>query len=311
MIERVLVVGATGLLGGTITRRLVAKGRAVRVMVREPSRRSISGVEVVKGDLRDPASLRAAVEGVTQVLTTANSFSGRGATSPTKVDVPGYRALVAAAREAGVSRIVHTSAYGLTADSAVDYFRVKHQVDETIRTGGVPWVLLRPAAFIDVWMGILAGGIARNGTATVFGDGTTVSNYIAVDDVAEFAVRVLERPEVRNEAIDLGGPSTLSAIDFAELVGRHQGRSVRIKHVPLPVLRFMPALVRPFNEFAARLMSMGYWSATRDRPLDHWRVAAERFGVVPMSVEQWLTHQGAGGILGHGFGYPAASPVRE
>jgi uncharacterized protein YbjT (DUF2867 family) len=283
-----LVVGATGTLGGNVTRRLVAKGHTVRAMVRNPSRLTVPGVEVVQGDLRDPASLRAAVQGVSQVLSTANSFMGKGATSPTRVDVPGYTALAAAAREAGVGRIVHTSAYGITADSPVDYFRVKFRVDEVIRASGVPWVLLKPSAFMDIWYDIVGGTIAKHGTATVFGEGQRVSNYIAVDDVAEYAVRVLERPEVRNEVIDLGSPSNISSVEFAGLIGKRLGRTVKLKHVPVPMLRYLPPLVRPFNELTARLMSMGYWSATTDNPMPHWRVAAERFGVEPLSVEGWL-----------------------
>lgn len=303
--EVILVVGATGLLGGNVTRRLVARGHTVRVAVRDPSRVSLPGVEVVRGDFRDPASLRAAAQGVAQVFTTANSFLGRGAASPTRVDVPGYSALVAAAREAGVSRLVHVSAWGIAPGSPVDYFRVKHQVDEVIRAGGVPWVLLRPSAFLEVWAGVIGGEIAKTGTAQVFGDGLTVSNYIAVDDVAEFAARVLERPDVVNEAIDLGGPSTLSTLAFVELLGRRAGRPVRIKHLPVAMLRVLPVLVRPFNELAARFLSLGYWSATTDNPMPHWRVAAERFGVDPVTVEEWL----AGWPEAEG-GEPRAAPRR-
>jgi hypothetical protein len=59
------------------------------------------------------------------------------------------------------------------------------------------------------------------------------------------------------------------------------------------VLRYLPPLVRPFNEFAARLMSMGYWTATTDNPMPHWRVAAERFAMTPLSVEEWLSRREA------------------
>lgn len=287
----ILVVGATGMLGGNVTRRLVAAGLPVRAMVRDPARIGVPGVEVVRGDLRDPASLRSAVQGMGQVLTTANSFLGKGATSPTKVDVPGYTALVRAAREAGVERIVHVSAYGVAPGSPVDYFRVKAQVDQAIQQGGVPWVLLKPSAFMDIWYDVAAKDLAKKGTMQVFGDGTAVSNYIAVDDVAEFCVRVLAQPEIRNEVIDLGGPSNLSGLDFVAAIGRARGVTPKVAHVPLPVLRFLPPLLRPFNEFVARLMSMGYWTATTNNAMPHWRAAADRFGVAPLSVEAWLAQR--------------------
>ena len=286
--ETILVVGATGLLGGETTKRLVARGHSVRALVRNPAKANLPGVEVVQGDLLDPASLAAAVRGVSQIFTTANSFMGRGPSSPTRVDVPGYRALLAAARDAGVGRIVHVSAAGLTADSIVDYFRVKHEVEEVVRGGGIPWVVLRPSAFMDIWCEVYTGGIRKNGTATVFGDGRAVANYIAVADVAEFSVRVLESLEIRNEVIPLGGPSTLSALEMVGVVARRSNSPVKVRHVPMPVLRFMPHLVRPFNEVAARLMTLGYWSASADHRMDDWSKSAVRFGHQPMSFDEWL-----------------------
>ena len=110
----ILIVGATGLLGGEVARVLASRGHRLRAVVRNPANAHLPGVEVVQGDLLDPGSLAAAARGISQVFTTANSFMGRGARSPTRVDLPGYRALLAAAREAGVGRIVHVSAHGLT-----------------------------------------------------------------------------------------------------------------------------------------------------------------------------------------------------
>lgn len=284
----ILVVGATGLLGGHVTRALLARGHRVRALVRDLSKADFPGAELVPGDLLDPVSLAAATRGAAQLFTTANSFMGRGANSPNRVDLPGYQALLAAARDGGVGRIVHVSSQGLTPDSAVDYFRVKYQVEEAVRAGGVPWVVLRPSAFMDIWCEVYTDGIRKNGTATVFGEGRAVANYIAVADVAEFAVRILERPDLRNEIIPLGGPSNISAVEFVDLVARRAGRPVKVRHVPMAMLRFIPPLVRPINEVAARLMTLGRWSASADRPMDDWKASAERLGHVPMSVEQWL-----------------------
>jgi uncharacterized protein YbjT (DUF2867 family) len=73
----ILVVGSSGMLGGMVARKLVARGDRVRVMVRQPS--DIAGVESVRGDLKDPASLDAACQGATAVVTTANSARRGGA----------------------------------------------------------------------------------------------------------------------------------------------------------------------------------------------------------------------------------------
>ena len=92
--------------------------------------------------------------------------------------------------------------------------------------------MLRPTAFMDIWIDqILAKGIREKGVATIFGDGTSVANYIAVDDVAEFAVKILARPEIVNEAVDAGGPSNLSQNDLATLVERRLHSSGKRRHM--------------------------------------------------------------------------------
>lgn len=291
MTPPILVVGASGLLGGAVARKLIARGAPVRGLTRDPARLqdlAARGAEVARGDLLAPDTLARACDGVQQVFSTANSFMGRGRSSPTRVDVPGYRNLLEACRRAGVARLVHTSAHGLSADSPVDFFRVKAAIDELIRASGLPWVLLRPSAFLDVWAGMLLADARAGRPVRLFGDGRRVANLIAVDDVAEFAVRVLEQPGIAGEAIDLGGPSTLSQADLTGLVERALGREVRRRHVPLPALRAGAVLLRPINELAARFMALGAWSAGGDRRLDHWTVAAERFGVQPMTADAFL-----------------------
>lgn len=297
MSSRILVVGAGGVLGGAAAGKLLDRGLTVRGMSRDPARLhplAARGAEVVQGDLLDLESLARACADVDQVFSTANSFMGRGRGNPARVDVPGYAHLLEACRQAGVSRLVHTSAYGLTRDNPVDFFRAKAQIDELIRESDLPWVLLRPSAFLDVWAGMLVAEAVAGRPVRLFGDGHRVANYIAVADVAEFAVRILEEPALRGEAVDVGGPSTLSQIELVEHLEAALGRPVARRHLPLPVLRFAAAVLRPFNEMGARLAALGAWSAGADRPLDHWRVAADRFGVEPMTAEEFFTSIGIG-----------------
>jgi nucleoside-diphosphate-sugar epimerase len=106
-----------------------------------------------------------------------------------------------------------------------------------------------------------------------------------VNDVAEFAVRVVQRPEVVNEVIDIGGPSDKSLNDLASLLEKRFQSSGKRKHVPVAAMRLLPPIVRPFNEVAARLMTLGLYAATRSTPFPDWKRAADRFGVTPESVE--------------------------
>ena len=139
---------------------------------------------------------------------------------------------------------------------------------------------------MDIWIDeLLAKGIREKGVATIFGDGTRVSNYIAVDDVAEFVLKIVSRPDVVNEAVSIGGPSNVTQNHLATLLERRFNTSGKRRHIPAAALRLLPPVVRPFNEVAARLMTLGLYSAAYSEPFDGWRAAADRFGVVPRSVE--------------------------
>ncbi|HUL71787.1 MAG TPA: SDR family oxidoreductase [Vicinamibacterales bacterium] len=290
---RVLVVGATGQLGGVVARKLLAAGVPVRALARSAEKLAplkAAGAEVVAVNLLDLAKVTDACRGISQIVSTANNNMGKGPTSPLKVDVSAYQNLCAAARNTGVKRLIYISFRGATSGETVDIFRVKWYIEDLIRRSGLPHVIVRPSAFMDVWIDqIIAPGIRKNGTATVFGDGSGVTNYIAVEDVAEFVVKILANEDVRNEIVEVGGPSDKSLNDLVTLVERQLGGSGKRRHMPVGLMKTLPVIIRPFNEVAARMISLGHYAATRNSPFPQWRAAAERFGVKPLTVEEYVS----------------------
>ena len=286
---RVLVVGASGQLGKVIARRLLAAGVPVRALARGREKLldlEAAGAEIAPVDLANLRALTDACRGVGQVVATANNNMGSGATSPTRIDLPAYQNLCAAIRNTGVRRLVYASFRGIDPDAPVDIFRVKWYIEDAIRRSGVPHVMLRPSAFMDVWVDqLIAGDIRKKGKATIFGDGNRVANYIAVDDVADFAVRILAREEIVNGAIEIGGPSDVSQNHIASLVERRLGSSGKRRHVPILAMKILPTLLRPFNEVGARLITLGLYSATQAKPFPEWKQSADRFGVTPRTIE--------------------------
>ncbi|HXV92674.1 MAG TPA: NAD-dependent epimerase/dehydratase family protein [Pseudonocardia sp.] len=114
-----LVTGATGYLGSALSGLLVARGLPVRVLVRDPARAEgvlPPGVEVVRGELVEPAALERAVRGCDGVFHVAGSV-GHSAEETRRANVDGTRALLAAARAAGVPRFVYTSTSAAVMDS--------------------------------------------------------------------------------------------------------------------------------------------------------------------------------------------------
>jgi uncharacterized protein YbjT (DUF2867 family) len=289
--SRVLVVGATGQLGRAIVRNLAGAGATVRAVARDRTRLAAlgPGVEMAPVDFLDLPGLTEACRDVDQIVATANNNMGKGAASPMRVDLAGYQNLCAAARNMRVRRLIYLSYRGVSQDVPVDIFRLKWYIEDAIRRSGVPHVMLRPTAFMDVWISEIFGkGIREKGVATIFGDGNTVGNYIAVEDVAAFALKIASRPEVVNEAVDVGGPSNLSQNDLVTLIERAMNVRAKRRHVPVAALRLLPSIVRPFNEVAARLMTLGLYAATMAAPFHAWKASADRFGVVPRSVETFL-----------------------
>lgn len=288
---RVLVAGATGEVGGRLVHKLLVSGVPVRAVGRNPEKLAAlagAGAEIVQADLRDRNAMVRACENVGQVYTSVNNVMGHGDSSPTRIDIDAHRSLCDAARTAGVQRIMYLTGSRMRADSPVDFFRIKYAIEEVVKASGVPWVLLRASAFMEVWTGMLLAGMRKNGVATLFGPATNAVNFIAVDDVVEYSARILAHDGVRNEAIDIGGPSNLSYTQVLVLLEKQLSLEVKRRHVPVPVLRFGGVLLRPFNEVGARMMRMGYFAATTDQRLPNWKDAAERFGVSPMSMETFV-----------------------
>ncbi|HEU5075289.1 MAG TPA: NAD(P)H-binding protein, partial [Polyangiaceae bacterium] len=150
---RILVVGATGHLGGKVTRMARQSGFRVRALVRASSDASAlaaSGVDVMRGDMLDRPSLDRAMQGCAAVVSTAIGYAGRKPGDLRgEADTLGNRHLADAALAAGVRRLVFCSV--LTCDGAKDvpHFWNKKLAEDYFEERRLPFVALRPGAFLD------------------------------------------------------------------------------------------------------------------------------------------------------------------
>ena len=234
-----LVVGSSGMLGGMIARKLLARGEPVRVLVRQPS--TLDGAESVVGDLKDPASLAAACRGATTVITTANSAQRGGADNVESVDLDGNRALIDAASRAGVRQFVFVSVAFVDVGSPVPLFAAKARTEHHLRESGLAWTIVAPHIFLDVWFGLLVGSaLAAGMPVSLVRGGRARHSFIAVDDVAEFAVRAVDHGAAMNRRLVLGGPEALSWSDIVEKTAAILGRPVPVRSIepgqPIPSL---------------------------------------------------------------------------
>lgn len=188
----ILVVGATGDVGGSIARRLLESGHTVRILVRQGSDHGAlveAGAEPVFGDLKDPSSLDPACAGVETVVTTANSAKRGGDDTVESVDLDGNRALVEAATQAGVKRFIFVSALGADSDSPVPFLHAKARTEEAIQASGMGYEILRPDVYMDVWVPVVVGIPMQTGQAVrLVGEGSHRHSFVFSGDVGRFAV---------------------------------------------------------------------------------------------------------------------------
>jgi uncharacterized protein YbjT (DUF2867 family) len=284
----ILVVGATGLVGSEICRRLRLR-KAVRALVRGDSPRAAElkglGIEMVNGDLKDPPSLAAACRGVHAVISTASStLSRREGDNLETVDRAGQLALVAAAKNAGVQRFVFVSVSPNLKQGSV-LMSAKREVERAIRTSGMVWTILQPTNFMEIWFGEAVGWNMQRGVATIFGNGKAPVSWISAMDVAEYAVVTLDHPSAKNRNIPLGGPEPLAPDQVVEAFESASGRKFKSRKVPAMIPRLMRTLLKPFNQIQASIMDLGFQTSRGD--VIDMSQAQSDFHVPATSVRQY------------------------
>ena len=168
----ILLCGATGELGGAVARRLHARGLPFRALVRpgaDTSSLAALGALIVRGDVRDRASLAPAVSGITVVVTTVNAIGrllgGARDLSIRDVDERGNANLIDAAEAGGVERFVFVSMLGDHAATRTPFTDAKAATEARLRASRMREVIVRPDAFQEVWLGPAGGFNLAGGTS--------------------------------------------------------------------------------------------------------------------------------------------------
>ena len=223
----ILVTGATGTIGSELLRQLAARGEKARALTRDPDHARVpDGVEVVRGDYHQPASVAAAMSG-------ASALFAVGVLGPGDADADA--ALVAAARAAGVRRIVKLSAIG-TGDPALGPVSNWHLGGEqAVQASGLEWTILRPSSFASNTLSWAAAIHSGNPVPNMTGTGT--QGVIDPRDVSEVAAETLLAPGHTGRLYTLTGPELLTTADQAATLSEVLGRPVPTVDVPPDALR--------------------------------------------------------------------------
>jgi len=244
----ILVTGATGFVGGHVVRALASAGERVRALVRDANGAAVLDdveCELVRGDVTDIPSLRAAVDGCTAVVHLVAILVGKPADFE-RVMTQGTQNLLDVSRDAGVSRFVQMSALGTSEETkdTVPYYHAKWAIEEAVRGSGLGHAILRPSFVFAGDGGALAqfARIAKLAPVTpVIGNGTQRLQPIWADDLARAVTLAVRRND--DLLVELGGPDVVDWNEFWSQLKAALGTRRPALHVPFWFMRPQAALL--------------------------------------------------------------------
>ena len=233
---KTLILGATGYVGGSLLSHLIEKNHRLKCLVRDPSRLSRTGIEMVKGDASDRTAVESALDGCDRIVYLIHSMSG-GTDSFEALDRRIATNVAAAAGSSGVRQIVYLGALGNRRQSQTPHLRSRHEVAEILRASGIPVTELRAAV-------IIGAGSASFEMIRMLVDRLPVmicprwvnvkTQPIAIEDVLRYIAQSLTQPDALGATVDIGGPDVLSYRDMMQSVARQM--QLRRLILPVPVL---------------------------------------------------------------------------
>ena len=285
----VAVAGGTGTLGGHLVDRLTGHGIRVRILARDAERaRSLENemIEVVPGDVRDSAALEAAVQGCDAVVSAFSAFGRPRGGDLRSADLQGNINLIRAAETAGSGHLVLVSFHGAAPDSPLELGRVKYRVEQVLPASRLSWTIIRPTASMEIWTTLLAGPLLQTRKTRIFGRGDNPINFVSARDVAAFIELALTDARLRGQAIDVGGPDNLSMNQLVHRFEELTGASGSEQHIPLPMLRAMSVIMRPFSSTLARQARAAVVMDTTDMAFDDGETARSYPSIHPTSLDE-------------------------
>lgn len=240
----VVITGAFSYTGKYTTKLLLGRGCEVRTLTYHPDRENPFGenVQVFPYNFDHPDQLKETLRGASTLINTYWVRFPRGE-STFETAVQKTRTLIAAARDAGVKRIVHVSIANPSLESPLGYYKGKAQLEQAVIDSGLSYAIVRPTVIFgveDILINNIAWFARRFPVIGIPGDGRYAIRPIHVEDMARLLADAVDQSG--NTVLDAVGPETFAFEELVRLIAGRVGRPVRLLHMPTP-LAYVSTLV--------------------------------------------------------------------
>lgn len=300
----VLVTGANGFVGSHLVPAILDAGHHVLALVRDEEAGELvqrrlteaqrANLSIRHGDVTEPATLPAALDGADAVVhLAAIPRDWDGGASLRLVNTEGTRNIVKAATDAGVRRFVHLGALGVADEPELHYASSKAKAMAIVRASGLDWTILSPSLLFgprDGFFNILAGLVRMSpGIVPLTGKGDARFQPLAIGDLAKATVHVLGDPSTAGTEYLLGGPRYWTYREIMEEVLRAMGAKRALVPMPVALIRLVAGAMEAvrLKAFPVATDQLRQLKLDNTGPLDSVRAA---FGFDPQPMEGGLAH---------------------
>jgi uncharacterized protein YbjT (DUF2867 family) len=285
----ILVVGATGIVGGEIAVKLRRKGHRVAALLRQGSRHPkaqgliAADIAIIEGDITDAESLATAVHGFNTVVCTATSMPSGANDGLKRVDLEGTLSLIETAERARVKRFVYVSYSGnIREDSPLE--TAKRDCESRLLVGKMQAILLRPSYFMEMWLSPALGFDPIGGTTRIYGSGEAKVSYISSSNVADFAVAAATgKYSEKDTILEMGGPKALSQREAARIFERKLKKKIKLEYVPVKTLEAQHKSADPLQKTFGAL-TLAY---SKGDIIPHAAALAKKYKIKLRSISEY------------------------
>ena len=251
--KKILVIGASGFIGGYLTNQLLSEGYTVRCLARSPDKLkelAERGCEIVKGDFTDPTSVQHALQSIDAVYVSIHTLAPQHKNTADQgfmdIEMNALQNIVTGCKMHGVNRLIYVTSLGISIDAKDAWTSGRWKTQQYLLNSGLNVTVIQPGMIVGIggqgFNMVLAN--AKKNMAIVIGNGRNKFRIIAIEDLVYNLIGVLNEPKAYGQCYEVGSDDILTSDQLideaADVVGHSYPKKI---HIPLGLLRFAAPLI--------------------------------------------------------------------